>query len=114
MRSRPWRSRLAPTSKAGVPGLRWWIAGLIFLATIINFVNRLTISVLAPVITTELHLRASQVAGVDGPHFRAWAVQPGLLPLRAGAGRSGQLAGRRQSDRAVVPGAAARARHGYF
>src|ERR1700693_1284349 len=28
----------------GVRGLRWWIAGLIFLATLINFLNRLAIA----------------------------------------------------------------------
>jgi ACS family hexuronate transporter-like MFS transporter len=36
------------SARVGIHGLRWWIAGLIFLATLINFVNRLTISVLAP------------------------------------------------------------------
>jgi hypothetical protein len=29
-----------------MPRLRWWIAGLIFLATLIHFVNRLTVAVL--------------------------------------------------------------------
>src|SRR6267142_2165099 len=37
-----------------LPGLRWWIVGLIFLATLINYIDRLTISVLAPVITRDL------------------------------------------------------------
>jgi len=37
-------------------GLRWWIIGLIFLATLINYIDRLTISVLAPVITRDLGL----------------------------------------------------------
>ena len=62
----------------GVPGLRWWIAGLIFLATIINFVNRLTISVLAPVITTELHLTATQFAGVANAFLIAYTISQGL------------------------------------
>lgn len=63
---------------AGVPGLRWWIAGLIFLATVINFVNRLTISVLAPVITTELKLSASQFAGVANAFLIAYTISQGL------------------------------------
>lgn len=37
-------------------GLRWWIVSLIFLATLINYIDRLTISVLAPVITRDLNL----------------------------------------------------------
>ena len=43
---------------------RWWIAGLIFLATLINFVNRLTVSVLAPVITKDLGLTKVQYAAI--------------------------------------------------
>jgi ACS family hexuronate transporter-like MFS transporter len=39
-----------------VRGLRWWIIALVFLATLINFIDRLTIAVLAPVITADLHL----------------------------------------------------------
>ena len=42
--------------------LRWWVAGLIFLATLINFVNRLTVAVLGPVITQQLGLSASEFA----------------------------------------------------
>lgn len=37
-------------------GLRWLIIGLIFFVTLINYVDRLTISVLAPVITKDLGL----------------------------------------------------------
>ncbi|MGA3017375.1 MAG: MFS transporter [Bryobacteraceae bacterium] len=69
---------MPPTSRAGVSGLRWWIAGLIFLATIINFVNRLTISVLAPVITTDLHLTATQFAGVANAFLIAYTISQGL------------------------------------
>lgn len=36
--------------------LRWWIAGTLFLSTIINYISRQTFSVLAPVITQEFHL----------------------------------------------------------
>jgi MFS transporter, ACS family, hexuronate transporter len=37
-------------------GLRWLIIGLIFFVTLINYIDRLTISVLAPVITADLGL----------------------------------------------------------
>src|SRR5215207_2277312 len=47
-----------------VRGLRWWIVSLIFLATLINYIDRLTISVLAPVITRELGLTNTEFGGV--------------------------------------------------
>jgi len=60
--------------KKGVPGLRWWIAGLIFLATLINFLNRLIIAVLGPVITRELHLSASQFASLTTWFLAAYTL----------------------------------------
>jgi ACS family hexuronate transporter-like MFS transporter len=60
--------------KKGVPGLRWWIAGLIFLATLINFLNRLVIAVLGPVITRELHLSASQFASLTTWFLAAYTM----------------------------------------
>jgi MFS transporter, ACS family, aldohexuronate transporter len=35
--------------------LRWWIVGVLFLSTVINYIDRQTLSVLAPVITKEFH-----------------------------------------------------------
>ena len=60
--------------KRGVPGLRWWIAGLIFLATLINFLNRLIVAVLGPVITRELNLSASQFAGLTTWFLAAYTI----------------------------------------
>lgn len=45
-------------------GLRWWIVSLIFLATLINYIDRLTISVLAPVITRDLNLSNTEFGGI--------------------------------------------------
>jgi hypothetical protein len=36
--------------------LRWWIVGLLFLATVINYLSRQTLSVLQPVIQKEFDL----------------------------------------------------------
>jgi MFS transporter, ACS family, hexuronate transporter len=47
-----------------LPRLRWLIIGLVFLATLINFIDRLTVSVLAPVIVADLHLSNQQYAGI--------------------------------------------------
>ena len=35
--------------------LRWWIGGLLFLSTVINYIDRQTLSVLAPYLKTEYH-----------------------------------------------------------
>jgi ACS family hexuronate transporter-like MFS transporter len=67
--------QLAPT---GIHGLRWWIAGLIFLATLINFVNRLTISVLAPVITEQLKLTNLEFASITNSFLIAYTVSQAL------------------------------------
>ena len=45
-------------------GLRWWIIGLVFLATLINYIDRLTLSVLAPVITKDLGLSNTEFGGI--------------------------------------------------
>lgn len=42
--------------KRAIPNLRWWITGLIFLSTVINYIDRQTLSVLAPILTRELQL----------------------------------------------------------
>jgi MFS transporter, ACS family, hexuronate transporter len=42
--------------KQPIKNLRWWIAGLVFLSTVINYVDRQTLSVLAPRLTKELGL----------------------------------------------------------
>lgn len=55
---------IAPVDRFQVRGLRWWIIGLIFLATLINYVDRLTLSVLAPVITEDLGLSNTEFGGI--------------------------------------------------
>ncbi len=52
--------------------------GLVFLATLINFLDRLTISVLAPVITTQLHLTNLQFAGISTWFLIAYAASQGF------------------------------------
>src|SRR4051812_23451018 len=59
-------------------GLRWWIIGLIFLATLINYIDRLTISVLAPVITKDLHLNNTEFGGIVTWFLLAYTISQGL------------------------------------
>jgi MFS transporter, ACS family, hexuronate transporter len=61
-----------------VQGLRWWIAGLIFLATLINFIDRLTISILGPVITTQLGLTNLQFASITTSFLIAYTASQGI------------------------------------
>jgi len=59
-------------------GLRWWIIGLIFLATLINYIDRLTISVLAPVITRDLGLTNTEFGGILTWFLFAYTISQGL------------------------------------
>lgn len=59
-------------------GLRWWIVGLIFLATLINYIDRLTISVLAPVITHDLGLTNTEFGGILTWFLLAYTISQGV------------------------------------
>jgi ACS family hexuronate transporter-like MFS transporter len=47
-----------------ISGLRWYIAVLLFLATVICYIDRLTISILAPVIKSDLGLTNVEYAAI--------------------------------------------------
>jgi len=68
------------TEEAGfkLRGLRWWIVGLIFLATLINYIDRLTISVLAPVITHDLGLTNTEFGSILTWFLLAYTISQGL------------------------------------
>lgn len=68
------------TTKAGfkLRGLRWWIIALIFLATLINYIDRLTIFVLAPTITQDLGLTNTEFGGVITWFLLAYTISQGL------------------------------------
>src|SRR6188472_3451380 len=42
-------------SRRPIKHLRWWIGGLLFLSTVINYIDRQTLSVLAPFLKDEYH-----------------------------------------------------------
>jgi MFS transporter, ACS family, hexuronate transporter len=70
----------ARASEAGfkIRGLRWWIIGLVFLATLINYIDRLTISVLAPVITRDLGLTNTEFGSIVTWFLLAYTISQGL------------------------------------
>jgi ACS family hexuronate transporter-like MFS transporter len=45
-----------------IPHLRWWIGGILFASTAINYIDRQTISVLAPYLKVEFHWTNSDFA----------------------------------------------------
>jgi MFS transporter, ACS family, hexuronate transporter len=69
------RAKAVPRAGAmQVRGLRWWIIGLIFLATFINYIDRLTLSVLAPVITRDLGLSNTEFGGIVAWFLLAYTI----------------------------------------
>jgi len=74
-----------------IPHLRWWIAGLLFLSTVINYIDRQTLSVLAPVLKEELGVTDSQYANILTAFLAAYTVMyvgSGFLVDRFGTRRS--------------------------
>ncbi|MBM3740526.1 MAG: MFS transporter [Acidobacteria bacterium] len=56
-----------------LPGLRWWMCGLLFLATVISYIDRQTMSVVAPVIAQEFGLNNEQIARILSSFLFAYA-----------------------------------------
>lgn len=61
-----------------VNGLRWIIVGMIFFATLINYIDRLTVSVLAPKITEDLHLTNTEFGGIATWFLAAYTISQAL------------------------------------
>jgi MFS transporter, ACS family, aldohexuronate transporter len=89
--------RKSPTvvaSEVKIPRLRWLIIGLVFLATLINYIDRLTVSVLAPVITQALKLSNLEYASLGAWFLLAYTISQGAsgrLYDRIGARRGFML-----------------------
>ena len=59
-------------------GLRWLIIGLVFFITVINYVDRMTISVLAPVITKDLGLSNTEFGAISVWFLIAYTLSQGI------------------------------------
>lgn len=57
-----------------IPHLRWWIAGLLFLSTVINYVDRQTLSVLSPVLSRELNISPVEYSNILTAFLAAYTV----------------------------------------
>lgn len=50
--------------RRAIPSLRWWIAGILFTSTIINYIDRQTLSLLAPYFKQEYHWTNTDYANI--------------------------------------------------
>jgi ACS family hexuronate transporter-like MFS transporter len=53
----------APRARA-IPSLRWWIGGLLFTSTVINYIDRQTLSILAPYLKLDYHWTNTDYANI--------------------------------------------------
>jgi ACS family hexuronate transporter-like MFS transporter len=51
-------------SRKPIPSLRWWIGGVLFASTVINYIDRQTFAVLAPYLKLEYHWTNSDYAKI--------------------------------------------------
>jgi MFS transporter, ACS family, hexuronate transporter len=51
-------------SRKPIPSLRWWIGGLLFASTVINYIDRQTLSLLAPYLKVDYHWTNSDYANL--------------------------------------------------
>src|ERR1700716_1208041 len=47
-----------------IPSLRWWIGGILFASTVINYIDRQTLSILAPFLKQEYHWTHTDYANI--------------------------------------------------
>jgi len=53
-----------PPSTRAIPSLRWWIGGILFASTVINYIDRQTLSLLAPYLKVQNHWTNSDYANI--------------------------------------------------
>src|SRR6185437_9540137 len=63
---------------AGISRVRWLMIGLVFLATVINYLDRQTLSVAAPVIIDQFHLNNVEYSRIIFAFMLAYTVMNGI------------------------------------
>lgn len=61
-----------------LPHLRWWMIGMVFAATAINYVDRQCLALLAPQITRELHISNQQYGYIGVALLLSYAISQTL------------------------------------
>jgi len=74
------QSEMSGSAELGfkINGLRWVIVGMIFFATLINYIDRLTVTTLAPKITEDLHLSNTQFGEIATWFLFAYTISQAL------------------------------------
>jgi MFS transporter, ACS family, hexuronate transporter len=57
-------SQNSPTAHRPIANLRWWIGGLLFASTVINYIDRQTLAVLAPFLKQDYHWTNTDYANI--------------------------------------------------
>jgi MFS transporter, ACS family, hexuronate transporter len=52
------------SGRRAIPSLRWWIGGLLFASTVINYIDRQTLSLLAPYLKQDFHWTNTDYANI--------------------------------------------------
>src|ERR1700744_5410021 len=52
------------TETRGIPSLRWWIGVILFASTVINYIDRQTLSILAPFLKQDFHWTNTDYANI--------------------------------------------------
>jgi MFS transporter, ACS family, hexuronate transporter len=73
------RSEISGTSagldrRGSIPALRWWIAGILFASTAINYVDRQTLSLLAPFLKQQYHWTNTDYANIVVAFRAAYSI----------------------------------------
>jgi MFS transporter, ACS family, aldohexuronate transporter len=56
--------QIASVRPPAIPSLRWWIGGILFVSTVINYIDRQTLSILAPFLKQEYHWTNADYANI--------------------------------------------------
>ncbi len=67
-----------PAGKSSIRGLRWWICGLLFLATTINYVDRNALSVLKTTLERQMSWSEADYGWITFAFTTAYAMFPSL------------------------------------
>jgi len=87
---------VTPSAEARRSRVRWWIGGLLFASTIINYIDRQTLSALAPILKNEYHWKNTDFASLLIAFRIAYTIMQGV------GGRLFDLLGSRRGFTLVV------------
>jgi MFS transporter, ACS family, hexuronate transporter len=66
--------RYAPRDRRAVTWWKWWICGILFLATVLNYLDRQTMSICAPMISRDFGLSNEEFGGLLSAFRGAYAI----------------------------------------